>query len=103
MIEHGDQLSYYGVFETPREALIVALSAAVSIEHASAIVCALDEYLAEDPAARVPARMVLRHNYERELQAARAERDAALVRAEKAERDLKVARKPKRKSKESTR
>jgi hypothetical protein len=101
-MSNSQLIRHYGVSMTPRDALIVALSAAVSVEHANAIMDALDEYLAEDPADRVPARMVLRPNYEHKLQAARAERDAALARAEKAEQALRK-KATRKKSKESTR
>ena len=73
----------------PREALISALVAATSETHALAIVEALDEYLAEDPSDRVPARLVLQPNPLIEIAKLREERDAAIARAEKVERKLR--------------
>lgn len=72
----------------PREALIAALADdAAGDGSARAIVDALDEYLAEGP-DRVPPRFAPNNTGIEVAQRLRAERDALLLRAERAEKAL---------------
>lgn len=82
----------YQAMWTPREMLISAFTAATSPEHARKIVEALDQYLDEgEGRAAMPFRAIA-VGQAPELEAMRKERDAALARAEKAERDIEKAR-----------
>lgn len=83
-----------GLTTTPRECLIAALAAVADEARALAVVDALDEYLQEGP-DRVPLRADLRSSV-RPIDEVRAERDAALLRAEKAEHELQQAKKLKK-------
>lgn len=78
----------HGLTTAPRESLIVALAAAVGDKRAEAIVDALDTYLAEGE-DRARSLFVAHRDPEAELDKMRAERDAALDRAEEAEEELR--------------
>ena len=96
-IDENDKLKavFCQVFTTgaPREALLIALTAMSNAELAHSVVDALDEYLAEDSADRVPARIVSYPDYQSELQRLQRDLGEAIERAEKAERALREQRK----------
>jgi hypothetical protein len=80
---------------TVRDHLISALAAISTDAQALAVVDALDAYLEEGP-DRVPMLQYLKPNYASLLEATRAERDAALERAERVELELKKRKTPKK-------
>ena len=86
-----------GLGMTPRECLIDALASASDDARARAVVDALDDYLQEGP-DRVTMREDLRPNHLSVLDGVRAERDAALARAERAERELQQGKTKKSKT-----
>jgi hypothetical protein len=83
----------------PRDHLVEALAAAVGDEHAASIVDALGYFLQADPADQVPAIQWQPQNPYVELDKTIKERDEAVARAERAERDLAKTKTPRRPNK----
>ena len=81
--------------DDPRNLLVDLLAVAVGEDHANAIVDALDVYLATDPADREPRLQWQPPNPRAERDAAIRERDEAVARAERAEREMVKGKKKK--------
>lgn len=76
--------SFMALGETPRERLIVALTAAMTRDQADCVVDALETYLEEGPGNSMLTLPIQLPNYTRDLNKMRVERDAAVKIAEQA-------------------
>lgn len=85
----GTARIFPGGLDSVRTRLVESLAAAVGDDRANDIADALDAYLATDPADRLPPFQWTPPNHEAELDEAIKQRDEAIARAEKAERQMK--------------